>query len=153
VRFAIVSKKHIDNSVLLLALSYVPGAHIVANFTELGEAGQLCENGEVDMVVADAAVFAAAGMDEPSRQLQSSTLPDLSPREREVLSLLGEGLSNRRISRLLGVTERTTKAHVGSILNKLGVESRLQAGLLARTYLGILEQQDVPAAAVTKAVP
>ncbi|MFC9769899.1 MULTISPECIES: response regulator [unclassified Pseudarthrobacter] len=57
---------------------------------------------------------------------------DLTSREREVLRLLGEGLSNARIARRLGISEATVKTHVSNILGKLGVESRLQAALAAR---------------------
>lgn len=55
----------------------------------------------------------------------------LTSRERQVFHLLGHGMSNRSIARHLAVTERTVKSYVGRILDKLGVESRLQAGLLA----------------------
>lgn len=55
----------------------------------------------------------------------------LSLREREVLGLLGRGLSNQAIAARLFLAERTVKTHVGRILTKLGVESRLQAGLVA----------------------
>jgi DNA-binding NarL/FixJ family response regulator len=59
----------------------------------------------------------------------------LSPREREVFFMLGTGFSNRDISRLLGVTEPTVKTHVGHVLTKLQLESRLQAGLAAFAHL------------------
>ena len=52
-------------------------------------------------------------------------------RELEVLALLGEGLSNQQIATALGITHRTARAHVGSILRKLKLQSRLQAGLVA----------------------
>jgi len=55
----------------------------------------------------------------------------LTPRERHVFTLLGAGRSNRAIGQDLCITERTVKAHVAQILAKLGVESRLQAGLVA----------------------
>ncbi len=55
----------------------------------------------------------------------------LSERELQVFSLLSHGYSNREIAALLGVTERTVKAHMAQILAKLRVESRLQAGLVA----------------------
>ncbi|MEU6183886.1 response regulator transcription factor [Streptomyces coeruleorubidus] len=58
----------------------------------------------------------------------------LTPREIEVFFLLGAGASNRSIATRLGITERTVKAHVARIMNKVGVESRLQAGLVAYTY-------------------
>jgi DNA-binding NarL/FixJ family response regulator len=57
--------------------------------------------------------------------------PALTPREREVLALLGQGLPNKRIAVELGLSEKTVKAHVGSILGKLGVADRTQAALYA----------------------
>ncbi len=51
----------------------------------------------------------------------------LTPREREVLSLLAEGLANKAIAARLGISEHTAKFHVNAILGKLGVESRAEA--------------------------
>ena len=56
---------------------------------------------------------------------------DLSRREREVLDLLAEGLTNREISRRLFITEKTASSHVTHILDKLGVSSRTEAALTA----------------------
>jgi two-component system, NarL family, response regulator LiaR len=56
---------------------------------------------------------------------------DLTEREREVLSLLARGLANKLIARELGIAEKTVKAHVSSILAKLGVSDRTQAALMA----------------------
>jgi DNA-binding CsgD family transcriptional regulator len=57
--------------------------------------------------------------------------PSLSPREQAVFELLGLGYDNRSLARVLDVSERTAKRHVTAILTKLGLESRLQAGLVA----------------------
>jgi DNA-binding NarL/FixJ family response regulator len=62
----------------------------------------------------------------------------LSPRELQVFVLLGAGFSNRRISQTLGVTEFTVKTHVGRVLSKLKLESRLQIGLAALVHLSDL---------------
>jgi DNA-binding NarL/FixJ family response regulator len=56
---------------------------------------------------------------------------DLSPREREVLSLMVQGKSNRDIAVLLGITEATVKCHVSVILERLGVTDRTQAVIAA----------------------
>ncbi len=51
----------------------------------------------------------------------------LTPREREVLDLLGEGLSNKEIGVRLGISEHTAKFHVASVLAKLGAHTRAEA--------------------------
>ncbi|HEV8308227.1 MAG TPA: response regulator transcription factor [Methylomirabilota bacterium] len=59
-------------------------------------------------------------------------LPEaLTSREREVLDLVAQGLSNRRIAERLGISEHTAKFHVGSICGKLGAASRTEAVSLA----------------------
>ena len=55
------------------------------------------------------------------RRRRQDPLADLSPREREVLSLVAEGLSNRAIASRLFVTERTVEAHIKQIFGKLGL--------------------------------
>jgi len=61
----------------------------------------------------------------------------LTARELEVLALLCEGLPNKVIQRRLAIGAGTVKCHVGSILNKLGVKSRLQA-VVAAQRMGLL---------------
>jgi DNA-binding NarL/FixJ family response regulator len=58
----------------------------------------------------------------------------LTTREREVLAELAQGRSNREIARVLHVSEKTVKAHVSSVLAKLGVQDRTQAALVAVRY-------------------
>ena len=58
-------------------------------------------------------------------------IDDLTPRELQVLRLLGQGLSNRGIATQLQVNERTIKYHVGAILAKLEASNRTQAVMLA----------------------
>ncbi|HET9553953.1 MAG TPA: LuxR C-terminal-related transcriptional regulator, partial [Anaeromyxobacteraceae bacterium] len=55
----------------------------------------------------------------------------LTPREREVLSLLAEGLGNKAIAARLGVSDHTAKFHVNAILGKLGAATRAEAIVVA----------------------
>jgi DNA-binding CsgD family transcriptional regulator/transcriptional regulator with GAF, ATPase, and Fis domain len=55
----------------------------------------------------------------------------LTPRERDVLALLAEGLANKEIARRLGLGEKTVKTHVSRILGKLDVTDRTQAAVAA----------------------
>ncbi|WP_326797298.1 LuxR C-terminal-related transcriptional regulator [Streptomyces sp. NBC_01808] len=66
-----------------------------------------------------------------ARQAPPVGLALLSDREREVLLLLADGPTNRRLASQLGVAERTVRAHLTNICRKLNVESRVQAALVA----------------------
>lgn len=61
----------------------------------------------------------------------------LTPRERETLDLLAQGLSNRAIAERMGIAERTAKFHVNAILAKLGAETRTEAVVIA-ARLGLI---------------
>jgi len=66
------------------------------------------------------------------------TIQQLTEREREVLALVAEGLTNRQIAERLVISENTVRAHLRNILDKLHVHNRVQAALLFR------QQQDDP---------
>ncbi|MFJ6075714.1 response regulator [Streptomyces sp. NPDC093065] len=80
------------------------------------------------------AEFAAKPVREPAAD--PAVLRDLTRREREVLSCLGDGLSNAAIAERLEMAEATVKTHVSRLLGKLGLRSRVQAAVLAQE-LGI----------------
>ncbi|MEV5875385.1 response regulator transcription factor [Streptomyces sp. NPDC052101] len=60
-----------------------------------------------------------------------SELAALSPRERDILALIGDGLTNREIGKKLYLSEKTVKNHISRMLSKLGVQRRVQAAVLA----------------------
>ncbi|CAA9545229.1 MAG: Two-component transcriptional response regulator, LuxR family [uncultured Thermomicrobiales bacterium] len=62
------------------------------------------------------------------------TFERLTRREREVLTLMAEGLGDREVAERLCVSKDTVRTHMGNLLDKLGVESRLQAVLLAARH-------------------
>ncbi|AGS67985.1 response regulator [Streptomyces collinus] len=69
---------------------------------------------------------------EPARAPSVPTeLADLSPRERDILTLIGDGLTNREIGKRLYLSEKTVKNHISRLLTKLGVQRRVQAAVLA----------------------
>ncbi len=63
---------------------------------------------------------------------QNNPLKDLTPREKEVLAQVAQGLSNKAIANKLGISEKTVKTHMTSILSKLNLKDRLQVALYAR---------------------
>jgi DNA-binding NarL/FixJ family response regulator len=60
---------------------------------------------------------------------------ELSQREREVLELVTRGMANKQVARRLGITERTVKAHLTNVFQRIGVTDRTQAALWARENL------------------
>jgi NarL family two-component system response regulator LiaR len=109
---------------------------------QAGAAGYLLKNAEpaelARAVRAAAAGEAVLDTGVAARLLDSIAEPDdahpreaLTPREREVLALIGRGYANKRIALELGIAEKTVKTHVGHVLAKLGVTDRTQAALLA----------------------
>ena len=85
----------------------------------------------VDMARACVAPSAAGGVDHAGRHGGQSARPLLSEREEAVLRLIADGLLNKQIATALGIAQRTVKAHVNSAMNKLGVDNRAHAAVVA----------------------
>jgi DNA-binding NarL/FixJ family response regulator len=104
------------------------GAPFEAAHTRLALAASLAALGR-----ADAAERESAAARERLRELGTATepLPELTPREREVLALLAEGLTNRGIAERLVLSEHTVHRHVTSILRKLDLPTRTAAAAVA----------------------
>ena len=130
----------------------VPGARVIVltSFTDeekllpalqAGAAGYLLKNAEpAEIARAVRAAHAGEALLDTTvaaRLLESIAEPAdapreaLTPREREVLALIGRGYANKRIALELGIAEKTVKTHVGHVLAKLGVADRTQAALHA----------------------
>jgi RNA polymerase sigma factor (sigma-70 family) len=69
--------------------------------------------------------------EEAPEEPRDAALASLTPRERDILALIGEGLTNRQIGRQLYLSEKTVKNNISRLLAKLGVERRVQAAVIA----------------------
>ncbi|MFD5497590.1 response regulator [Streptomyces sp. NPDC001812] len=78
--------------------------------------------------------------EEPEKE--PDALPGLTEREREILALIGEGLTNRQIGQRLYLAEKTVKNHISRLLAKLGVERRIQAAVIATQAQDRLRRTD-----------
>src|SRR4029077_18316630 len=79
-----------------------------------------------------------------------SQLESLTPREREVLQLMAEGLPSRGVALRLGISYTTVRTHIRSLGGKLGVHSKLEAIVKARE-LGLFSQPPPPCGALRAA--
>jgi DNA-binding NarL/FixJ family response regulator/class 3 adenylate cyclase len=98
-----------------------------AEAEEVAQAIRAAYHGEVHL---DPAVSRLLAMRLRQRK-EAEPVEPLTGREKEVLSQLAKGASNKEIAYELGITERTARTHVSNILGKLGLASRTQAALYA----------------------
>lgn len=83
--------------------------------------------------------FTARDLAEAMKRRMTPTGPQLSPREKEVLALLADGLGVAAISRRLYISESTAKTHISKLYEKLGAANRAQA-IMSALRLGLIRQ-------------
>jgi two-component system, NarL family, response regulator LiaR len=127
----IVLTSFLEDDRLLPALEAGAAGYLLKNSqpAELARAVRAAHAGEaiIDPTVAARLVHALS--ERPPAT--TGALEELTRRERDVLNLIAEGRSNKRIALELGISEKTVKTHVGHVLAKLGVTDRTQAAVLA----------------------
>jgi DNA-binding NarL/FixJ family response regulator len=125
----IVLTSFLDDERLLPAVRAGAAGYLLKNVQpqELARAIRTAAAGEALLDPAVAARLVEA-LEEDGRETRAE---QLTPREREVLALIGRGYANKRIALELGIAEKTVKTHVGNVLSKLGVSDRTQAALYA----------------------
>ena len=127
---------------VVVLTSYSDSTRIVAAL-DAGAVGYLLKDADPDDVLAGVrAVSRGESPLDPKvarRLLTDRATPagpaQLTPREAEVLSLVRSGLANKQIARRLGISERTVKAHLTSVFQRIGVVDRTQAALWAERNL------------------
>jgi DNA-binding NarL/FixJ family response regulator len=131
-------------------LAGVPGTRIVVftSFSDRERIVQVLDAGALGYLLKDAepeeihAAIRAASRDEApiAPRVAAELLADraarppavdLTPREREVLALVIEGMANKQIARRLGISEKTVKGHLTNLFQRIGVVDRTQAALWA----------------------
>ena len=128
----IVLTSFLDDERLMPAIEAGAAGYLLKDVAPaaLAQAIRAAHAGETTISPTVATRLVAAISDRAQRPAPS-TAQGLTGREQDVLELLAEGYSNKRIARELGISEKTVKAHVGRVLAKLGVADRTQAALLA----------------------
>jgi two-component system, NarL family, response regulator LiaR len=130
----IVLTSFLDDDRLLPALEAGAAGYLLKNSqpAELARAVRAAHAGDaiIDPTAAARLLSALSDQDRP-RPAGPRRLSQLTDREREVLALIAQGRSNKRIALELGISEKTVKNHVGHVLAKLGVTDRTQAAVLA----------------------
>jgi two-component system, NarL family, response regulator len=137
-----IREKRPDAKILVLTSSQ--GTEDIYRALKAGAQGYLLKDvSPADLVAAIRDVHAGRRVIPPDvarRLAERVYLSDLSPREQEVLALLGKGLSNKDAAAALGLSENTVKTHVTHILGKLGVEDRTQA-VMAAVQRGLIRPE------------
>jgi DNA-binding NarL/FixJ family response regulator len=114
-------------------------AHVAA-LVSLGVSGYVPKSEPPGVIVSAVRLVLAGGTYVPPRLMSGATadplLPDLTPRQAEVLELLARGLPNKSIARALGVSEGTVKVHLIAVFRTLNVRNRTAAVLAAQRYFG-----------------
>ena len=114
----------------------------VTSALEAGASGYVLKDAEAEEVAAAVRAAYAGEMhldpavarllaDRMRRKPANDLVEPLTDREKDVLNLLGQGMSNKEIGTALFITERTARTYVSNILGKLGLASRTQAALYA----------------------
>src|SRR5580704_5299918 len=126
----IVLTSFLEDDRLLPALKAGAAGYLLKNSqpAELARAVRAAHAGDaiIDPTVAARLVHALS-----ERPAAVPAFDGLTARERDVLTLIAQGRSNKRIALELGISEKTVKTHVGHVLAKLDVTDRTQAAVLA----------------------
>jgi DNA-binding NarL/FixJ family response regulator len=131
-----------DSDVNVVVLTAFSDRSRILDAIDAGAVGYLLKDAEPDELIRG--LQAAARGESPLAPKAAQALvaaraeqqgdPELTPREQEVLALLADGLPNKLIARRLDISEKTVKAHLTNIFQRIGVTDRTQAALWAQRH-------------------
>lgn len=138
-----------DTGVIVMDL--VPVHEELAEFVNAGVAGFIVKDATEDELVQTIRTVAAGGRVLPPAMTgtlfsqiaraavsrgaeQAAEAVRMTPREREVVALIAEGMSNKEIAKRLGIATDTVKSHVRNVMDKLALHSRLQIAAYAHSH-------------------
>jgi DNA-binding NarL/FixJ family response regulator len=133
----------------VIVMDLIPMSDDIVQFVNAGVSGFVLKDATFDEFVATIRAVAAGGKVLPSRMTESlfsqiakaadaqgheQVLEDvrMTRREREVIELIGEGLSNKEIAQRLNIAAHTVKSHVRNVMEKLALHTRLQIAAYSR---------------------
>jgi len=127
---------------VVLVLTSFSDQRRITGALDAGAVGYLLKDASAEEVVRGIRIAAGGGSPLDPRAaralLESKSAPDplagISPREREVFSLLLDGMPNKLIARRLSISEKTVKSHLTSLFRQIGVTDRVQAILWAERH-------------------
>lgn len=136
---------HANPEALILILTMTDDQDVVARALRAGAKGYLLKDTDPDTIVDALRTVAGGGVVlgprigatvltafERAPATQPPPFDRLTARERDILGGLAAGLSNARIARHLGLSEKTVRNQMSGVFDKLGVSDRVQAALMAR---------------------
>ena len=124
-----------DPKVKVLILTSFAASVDIKKAMDAGASGALEKNSSRTEII-DAIRGVASGQQVMSEEIRNtirsiSTIPELSQRKVEILTLVAKGLSNKKIAEIVGVTSETVKDHVAKILKAIGASTRAEAVSMA----------------------
>jgi DNA-binding NarL/FixJ family response regulator len=144
---AAIAKRHTNMKIVMMDL--MPANEEIMQFVNAGVAGFVLKDATFDEFVATIRAAAAGEKVLPPRMTETlfsqivvggdgrgrdAVIEDvrMTRREREVIELIGEGLSNKEIAQRLNIAAHTVKSHVRNVMEKLALHTRLQIAAFAR---------------------
>jgi DNA-binding NarL/FixJ family response regulator len=131
----------------IVVLTMYAGDDQLLGALDAGASAFVAKDAPADDVVAAARhaaaspdAFSATDLAEAMRRRLTPSAPALSPREREVLALIADGLAVAQIAKTLYISESTAKTHISKLYEKLGAGNRAQA-LMTAMRRGLISTQ------------